>query len=737
VKLTLRLIVTAALAVVGCGTPEDGGVRGFYWSGDGGAPPVKTCRDVTCDPNARCEETATDAVCTCSAGFRGDGTTCEDLDECADPAVSGCSDKADCSNRPGSYSCKCKDGYVGDGKTCTSVQVCGGAANVCDPNAICADTNPGFSCTCKSGFRGDGFACADIDECQENDFSCAANAACLNTYGSFTCACKPGYSGDGNTACRALCDVAKTDPSVCAAEGLCRVDGQRAICDACKPGYTGDGKTCTAKTCPAACDGTGTDDAANAICQSDGTCGCAPGYAGSAGSCADIDECATNNGDCGANAACTNTDGGYLCACQAGYEADATGRCVDIDECKSTPNPCHPDATCTNRTPAEAPRGFTCQCKTGFTGDGFSCRDIDECATGGACAVNATCINQRGSSKCECAPPLVGDPLNCHCDLSGLWAVRLDLDLCWKGRPIQVGTSQDLVSAGSMEASNWELREIEYDGKEFKMKMKSCGSDNSPDLISPLFRETYSSYVPLATFDVVPLRDTPSFSETNLVPGARFTTPTEADVYGIDLGPDPVKAPWPTHRDMIDPSKWTDPEGDGRPGVTFWSRVPSETTDSGTGRYKYLPVRPSGGGMTFSVDQRAACISTATRVLSHMEARVDSCSRIVGTYVNERSEGRVNSCTVVDKGTCNPQDPSDCSGWSKDLGCTADDWRSATLCDAEMVNRLDDDQNQSQNAKATFEAVRIASPAATCGDVRRMLPALDRSTPTITCTTPP
>jgi hypothetical protein len=232
--------------------------------------------------------------------------------------------------------------------------------------------------------------------------------------------------------------------------------------------------------------------------------------------------------------------------------------------------------------------------------------------------------------------------------------------------------------------------------------MKSCGTDNTPDLISPLFRETYSSYVPLATFDLVGLHSGPPFAEPSLVPGSTFRTPTEADVYGIDLGPDPVNASWPPDRMSVNPTKWTDPDGDSQPGVTFWSRVPSETTDSGTGHYQYLPVRPSGGGSTFSVDQRAGCVSVATRVLSHMEARVDSCARLVGAYVNEKSEGRVNSCTVVDKGTCNPADPNDCSGWSKDVACNAADWRSATPCDSEMINRLYDDQNQSQNAKATF-----------------------------------
>lgn len=731
------LWILAAL-LMACGTPEEGGVRGL--NGGGGTPPAKTCLETTCDPNATCQETAGDATCTCNAGFRGDGTRCDDIDECQDPTLSGCSAQAQCFNRPGSFSCRCMEGFVGDGKTCTSVQVCGGTANVCDPNAICADTNPGFSCTCKSGFRGDGHSCADIDECRENLFFCAANAACVNTYGAFNCACKPGYDGDGNSACRGLCEIAKADPLLCAPEGLCRVDGQRAICDACRPGYAGDGKACAVKTCSATCDGMGTDDASHAVCLADGTCGCAPGYTGAAGSCIDVDECATSGGGCGEHGVCTNTDGGHLCSCQPGYAVDATGQCVNVDECKQAPGPCHPDASCTDKTPAENSLGYLCQCKGGFTGDGFQCRDIDECADNrGGCAPNATCINRRGSMSCECAPPLTGDPSNCHCDLTGMWAVRLDVDLCWKGRPIQVGTDQDLVSAGNMEATNWELREIVYDGADLTMKMKSCGTDNTPDLVSPLFRETYSSYVPLSTFDLVGLRASPTFTQPSLVPGSTFRTPSEADVYGIDLGADPVNAPWPTHRTSVDASQWVDPDGDGQPGVTFWSRVPSQTTDSGTGRYKYLPVRPSGGGSTFSVDQRAGCVSVATRVLSHMEARVDSCTRLAGVYVNEKSEGRVNSCTVVDKGTCNPADPNDCSGWTKDVACNAADWRSATLCDAEEINRLDDDQNQGQNAKATFEAVRIGAVglAATCDDVRRALPSLDRSMPTITCTTPP
>ena len=48
---------------------------------------------------------------------------------------------------------------------------------------------------------------------------------------------------------------------------------------------------------------------------------------------------------------------------------------VDIDECVS--NPCHPNATCANKNGT-----FTCECDTGYMGDGFTCQGIllSQCA---------------------------------------------------------------------------------------------------------------------------------------------------------------------------------------------------------------------------------------------------------------------------------------------------------------------------------------------------------------------
>ena len=42
--------------------------------------------------------------------------------------------------------------------------------------------------------------------------------------------------------------------------------------------------------------------------------------------------------------------------------------CADIDECSSMDNPCHTNASCTNTNGS-----YTCECVSGFTGNGTIC----------------------------------------------------------------------------------------------------------------------------------------------------------------------------------------------------------------------------------------------------------------------------------------------------------------------------------------------------------------------------
>ncbi|MCA9622333.1 MAG: S8 family serine peptidase, partial [Myxococcales bacterium] len=117
-----------------------------------------------CDANATCNDTAEGYTCTCKSGFVGDGTTCSDVDECADQTA-GCHANATCTNLPGSFSCACKPGFAGNGTMCKDVDECASGLAGCSANATCHNTAGSFSCTCKDGFTGDGYACFDVDEC--------------------------------------------------------------------------------------------------------------------------------------------------------------------------------------------------------------------------------------------------------------------------------------------------------------------------------------------------------------------------------------------------------------------------------------------------------------------------------------------------------------------------------------------------------------------------------------------
>ena len=72
----------------------------------------------------------------------------------------------------------------------------------------------------------------------------------------------------------------------------------------------------------------------NAACtNNDGSyeCACNDGYAGDGFTCEDVSECDADV--CGDNTACTNLPGSFSCACLDGFEGDAMAGCVDICEC--------------------------------------------------------------------------------------------------------------------------------------------------------------------------------------------------------------------------------------------------------------------------------------------------------------------------------------------------------------------------------------------------------------------
>jgi hypothetical protein len=149
-------------------------------------------------------------------------------------------------------------------------------------------------------------------------------------------------------------------------------------------------------------------------CVVEPTCtACMGGYLLAGNSCLDINECATNGGGCNGTPGetCTNSSGSFTCNCPPGYfnTPPTSGLCLDVNECATNAGGCSPNGQCTN-----TPGSSACSCSSGYSGDGFTCTDIDECATGTPCGPG-TCTNAGGSFTCACPPGVTG----AACDANG------------------------------------------------------------------------------------------------------------------------------------------------------------------------------------------------------------------------------------------------------------------------------------------------------------------------------
>ena len=129
------------------------------------------------------------------------------------------------------------------------------------------------------------------------------------------------------------------------------------------------------------------------------------------------------------NGTCTATGwgaGNYTCQCKSGW----TGNLCDawVNPCVIGGSNCSPGVSlCTNTGPGQA----SCACYPGYTGNGLTCDglpsflvlfgysetclslDINECSNATLCAAsdpNVNCTNTPGSYTCYCIPGYVGNP---------------------------------------------------------------------------------------------------------------------------------------------------------------------------------------------------------------------------------------------------------------------------------------------------------------------------------------
>ncbi|XP_053313836.1 signal peptide, CUB and EGF-like domain-containing protein 3 [Spea bombifrons] len=110
----------------------------------------------------------------------------------------------------------------------------------------------------------------------------------------------------------------------------------------------------------------------------------------------DVDECVEGTDYCHIDAICQNMPLSFKCICKSGYTGDGK-HCKDVDECEREDN-----AGCVHEC-VNIPGNYRCMCYDGFrmAHDGHNCLDLDECLEGnGGC--QQICVNIMGSYECRC-----------------------------------------------------------------------------------------------------------------------------------------------------------------------------------------------------------------------------------------------------------------------------------------------------------------------------------------------
>uniref|UniRef100_A0A8C1GIX5 Nidogen 2a (osteonidogen) n=1 Tax=Cyprinus carpio TaxID=7962 RepID=A0A8C1GIX5_CYPCA len=124
----------------------------------------------------------------------------------------------------------------------------------------------------------------------------------------------------------------------------------------------------------------------------------------------DVNPCYSGNHDCDTTAQCVPGEGQlFSCQCATGYRGDGRN-CYDVDECAEGLSSCGAHSYCVN-----LPGSHRCQCESGFEFgfDGRTCQDVDECRDQ-PCHTQALCSNSLGSFHCQCQPGYHGDGFQCH-----------------------------------------------------------------------------------------------------------------------------------------------------------------------------------------------------------------------------------------------------------------------------------------------------------------------------------
>ncbi|KAM3606136.1 uncharacterized protein V6R79_011362 [Siganus canaliculatus] len=358
----------------------------------------ETCLNASsaCHPLAICNIHQGSFYCQCRDGYEGNGTDCQDINECEQSQKQVCPDFSYCFNMNGSYICDCWEGFQDNGTLCKDIDECATGNFTCPNNSSCTNTEGNYECICDLGFSANGSLCMDIDECSLDLSFCPSFSDCLNTDGSFVCECWTGYQGN-DTDCvdinECLINSSCPEHSTC----INNNGSYHCICDS---GFSSLGELCVdTDEC--------NDVSLGELCNN-GTCvnaigsyycECFKGFYSNGTECLDVDECSGshNSSVCQPNSRCINIPGSYHCPCNEGFSLNGT-ECHDVDECHDPGGtPCPEHAICNNTAGS-----FFCLCSPGYEQISLGCEDIDECKYNGTCRFDQVCFNLPGEYRCSC-----------------------------------------------------------------------------------------------------------------------------------------------------------------------------------------------------------------------------------------------------------------------------------------------------------------------------------------------
>uniref|UniRef100_A0A3Q0RGZ8 EGF-like domain-containing protein n=1 Tax=Amphilophus citrinellus TaxID=61819 RepID=A0A3Q0RGZ8_AMPCI len=176
----------------------------------------------------------------------------------------------------------------------------------------------------------------NINECESSP--CLNKGTCVDGVASFTCLCELPYSGP---TCAEVLTPCSPNPCANHADCIHTPDYMGYQCK-CPPGW--QGQEILYSNIASHCQ----------LCNRD------------------VNECISN--PCKNRGTCTNTLGGFVCSCRAGYTGLTCE--TDINDCLPSISPCKNGGTCTDYV-----NSYTCTCMPGFTG--IHCEtnipDFNEC----------------------------------------------------------------------------------------------------------------------------------------------------------------------------------------------------------------------------------------------------------------------------------------------------------------------------------------------------------------------